>query len=35
MTKKEAWDLFSKTGKITDYLLYASLKNEKSETNIL
>lgn len=30
MTLKEAWDLFSKTGKVADYLVYASLKNDNA-----
>lgn len=28
MTKKEAWELFKKTGKIEDYLAYKKLENE-------
>ena len=31
MTKKEAWDLFSKTGKISDYLVYVNLKGRARE----
>ena len=31
MTKKEAWDLFSKTGKVTDYLVYINIKNSDLE----
>lgn len=29
MTSKEAWKIFSKTGKINDYLKYRELKNKE------
>lgn len=29
MNSREAWDLFTKTGKISDYLVYSSLKEKE------
>lgn len=31
MNEKDAWNLFTSTGKVTDYIEYSRLKNSKKE----
>lgn len=31
MNSREAWDLFSKTGKISDYLVYTNIKQKEEK----